>query len=403
MHETSIFAVLIFVIVGLVIFNAVSYYADKFIKLPSIIWMLLLGVGYGLLSRYSELSLPELHLSPDIVLFIFVPLLIFAATQKICLFHFRKIVPAASLLGSVGILISMFIFASVLHYGFAIAWLPALLFGVIMSATDPLAVGALLHRNAKVSEDTKLLIEGESILNDGFVVTVFGALVLILFGGELFSLAESFGSLAIHVIGALFIGVVTARVTRWLIRFWHEEYFALQTNLTIALAFGSYLLAEHFGFSGILAVFAAALSFGYKPDPKTHQSDVRGHIWEYFEYIANAVLFFLLGASFIADVALASIPLWLLTICIGLLFITRLVSLAFLWPLVARTALKLNTLDFWLMNLSGARGAVSVALILLLPTDFVYKTLFLELAFCMVLFSLLVYPLITKWLLAKQS
>lgn len=403
MHESSILTILIFVVAGLVIFNVVSYYANKLIKLPNIVWVLLLGVGYGLCEKYTDLPFPELYLNPEIVLFIFVPLLVFAATQKICLFHFRKVVPTASLFGSVGIIISMLVFALVLHFGFSIAWLPALLFGVIISATDPLAVGALLHGNTKVSEDTKLLIEGESILNDGFVVTVFGALVLILFGDEIFSITTSLSSLVIHIVGAISVGVVMARATRWLIRVWHEEYFALQTNLTIALAFGSYLVAEHFEFSGILAVFAAALAFGYKPDPKNHQSDVRGHLWEYFEYLANAVLFFLLGASFVASVDFVDLPVLLLLVSLGLLFVSRLIALISLWPLVQKTTLELTKTDFWLLNLSGARGAVSVALILLLPAEFAYKTLFLGLAFCMILFSLLAYPLVTKWLLANNK
>ena len=74
-----------------------------------------------------------------------------------------------------------------------------------MSATDPLAVGALLHGNKAVGEDQLLLIEGESILNDGFVVTVFGILVAVLFGGESFMLGHNLASFALHVIGALLV------------------------------------------------------------------------------------------------------------------------------------------------------------------------------------------------------
>ncbi len=403
MHDSSVLSLLVFVVIGLVTLNAISYYANKLISLPNIIWTLLLGVTYGLAVQLTDLPLPEVSLSPEVVLFVFVPLLVFAATQKICLFHFRKVVPAASLLGTVGIVISMGVIASVLHFGFAFDWLSSLLFGVIMSATDPLAVGALLHGNKHTSPDTKLLIEGESILNDGFVVTVFGILLVLLLEQEGITWTTSTGLFVSHVAGALLLGTALARVTRWLLRVWHEEHFTFKINLTVALAFGSYLLAEHLGFSGILAVFAAALAFGYKPGPKNRQIDVRNYVWEYFEYLANAVLFFLLGASFMAGIASVGMAIPLLLVSLALLFFARLVSIGILWPVVARMSLTLTKIDFWLLNVAGARGAVSVALILLLPAEFAYKSLFLGLAFYMILFSLLVYPLITKWLLTRND
>ena len=123
MHGSSVLSLLVFVVIGLVTLNAISYYANKLISLPNIIWTLLLGVTYGLAVQLTDLPLPEVSLSPEVVLFVFVPLLVFAATQKICLFHFRKVVPAASLLGTVGIVISMGVIASVLHFGFAFAWI----------------------------------------------------------------------------------------------------------------------------------------------------------------------------------------------------------------------------------------------------------------------------------------
>ncbi len=398
----SIVSIVLFGVSGLVALNALSYYSHRWMIFPDIVWILLLGVLYGGVSHFFDWGLPELHLNPELVLYAFVPLLIFASTQKICLFNVRKILIPASLIGSVGILISMGIIGATLHFLFDIAWLEALLFGAIISATDPLAVGALLHSNENVSPLQKLLIEGESIFNDGFVVTVFGILSLVLFKGESFSLVESGGSFLYHVTGALLLGFALGRGARWLLKVWHEEHFTLRTNITLSLAFGSYILAETFHFSGILAVFSSALAYGYKPKKDDHNKHTLRHIWDYFEYIANSALFFLLGASFLSQASFESLSASLIIAALLLLFVSRFGALLALFPFIRIEDQKLSQKEFLLLNFAGARGAVSIALILLLPGSFPLKPHFLSLAFVMILFSLVVYPLIMQRILKTK-
>jgi CPA1 family monovalent cation:H+ antiporter len=394
----SALLITVFAVVGLVGLNALSYYSKKWMLLPDVIWVLLAGVAYGAVAR-GNTAVPELTLTPTLILWLFVPMLIFASGQKICLFHFRSVLAPSSIAATVGILISMGIFGSALHFAFGIAWLPALLFGVIISATDPLAVGALLHSNKAVGEDQLLLIEGESILNDGFVVTVFGILVAVLFGGESFMIGHSLASFGLHIIGALVVGAILGRGARWLLNIWHEEHFTLTTNITLAIAFGSFAIAESLHFSGILAVFAAALAYGYKPNPDNHNKHVMAHIWDYFEYIANAVLFFLLGASFFAQATWDGLSVGLVFASLALLFLSRFSALSILSPALKLDGQRLGRQTFWLLNFAGARGAVSVALILLLPDDFALKPTFLTLAFILIIFSLVAYPLAMKRLL----
>lgn len=401
MHESALL-VIVFAVVGLVGLNALSYYSAKWKLLPDIIWVLLAGVAYGAVAKFSALDLPELQLTPKLVLWLFVPLLIFASAQKICLFHFRKVLIPSSIAATIGILISMAIFGSALHYLFGFDWLPSLLFGAIISATDPLAVGALLHGNKAVGESQLLLIEGESILNDGFVVTVFGILVAIMFGGESFMFGHSVGHFALHALGAFALGAVMGRAARWLLKVWHEEHFTLTTNITLALAFGCFALAEAAGFSGILAVFAAALAYGYKPDPDNHNKHIMAHLWDYLEYLANAALFFMLGASFFAQASLGSLSVGLVLAGLGLLFVSRFGALVILSPLMKLDGQRLSRQSFWLLNFAGARGAVSVALILMLPEEFSLKPAFLTLAFLLIIFSLVVYPLAIKQLLKPR-
>ncbi|PSW07696.1 cation:proton antiporter [Photobacterium lipolyticum] len=402
MHDIS-FLVIVFLVLGLVGLNALTYYSHRIMVLPDIVWVLLLGVLYGFLSTYLGLGLPKITLNSQLVLYAFVPLLIFASTQKICLHHIRNVLVPASLIGSVGILISMAVIGAVLHFVFGMPWLATLLFGVIISATDPLAIGALLHENKEIQESRKLLIEGESILNDGFVVTVFGVFVLLMFEGETFSLINSSASLLTHIIGALIIGVVLGRAARWLLAYWRGEHFTLRTNMTMALAYGSLLLAESLHFSGILAVFAAALAYGYKRPEPDNNTLIQRHLWDYFEYIANACLFFLLGASFIGLASFELLTFSLVIASLVLLLVARLIAIFLLLPFISLEGKSLTHQEFWLLNFAGARGAVSIALILLLPDSFELKETFLSIAFVMILFSLVLYPLVIQRLQRRAN
>ncbi|QUJ66304.1 sodium:proton antiporter [Photobacterium sp. GJ3] len=399
----SIPSLVIFAVLGWIALNAIFFFSHRWRLFSDITWILFFGLIYGALSAMPDSQLPDLVLEPHMVLYVFVPLLVFASTQCMCLFHFKQVLVPATLAGTLGIVISMLVIAAAVHWLLGVPVLPALLFGVIISATDPLAISALFKGNQQVTEDQKLLIEGESILNDGFVVTVAGILSLVVFTDAELNLTDSILSFVSHVIGALTVGIVLGRGARWLLTLLHERHYTLTTNITLALAYGSFVLAEEMHFSGILAVFAAALAYGYKPyqDDANHQA--HQEIWEYLDYVANALLFFLLGASVFTLLSVENLSLVVIGISIVLLFSARFISLWLMRPVLHINHRKLTRLDFWLLNFSGARGAVSIALLLMLPADFAYKPLFLTMAISMILFSLIVYPVITKTLLARTA
>ena len=394
--QSSLPLLILSLVIGLFVLNALAYYSRKLMLFPDIIWILILGLVYGFISLYQSDYLPQVSLDADLILFAFVPLLIFASTQKICLYHFRRILPQATLIATLGIVISTTIIAVPLFYIFNIGWLEASLFGIIISATDPLAVGALLQGNTNIKESQKLLIEGESILNDGFVVTIYGVFTVLLFSNTDFNLLQSGFEFIEHILGALLLGVLMGRLGRWLLDKWHEEHFTLTVNMTLAVAYGSFFFGEVLGLSGILAVFSSALAFGYRPKTKGQDNDIHNHIWEYLEYVTNAVLFFMLGASFFVYFSAEYISLALTLALLLLLVLSRLGGLAVLYPIVEIDGKKLTQKEFWLLNFSGARGAVSIALTLLLPEDFVLKPMFISLALIMIFASLVVYPLLVK-------
>ena len=403
MHDSSLITLIIFVITGFVVLNALSYYSERLMLFPNVIWVLCLGMIYGALNHFKLLNLPELYLDPNIILFVLVPVLIFAATKKMCLHHFRKVLKESSILATLGIVISMVGVALVLYWVFHIPLLESLLFGVIVSATDPIAVSAILHEAKDLSTERKMLIEGESILNDGFVVAVFTTLSVMIFGTEEISLALSGGKLVINISGALALGIVLGRLARFLLRVWKNKAPSLTVNITLALAFASFLLAETFHLPGVLAVFAGALAFGYRPDEINDKvQGAQEQIWDYLEYIVNSILFFLLGASFFSQASLEYITITFVVIAVIMLFMSRFIALGVLSPFLRIGKEKITHQDFWLLNFSGSRGAISIALILLLPNDFSYKPLFLTIAFVMVFVSLLAYPIFLKKVLNDQ-
>ena len=402
MHESAlnIEAILIAGVLGLITLNALSYYSSKQMLLPSIIWTVIIGVAYGFISHFRLLPLPELELKPEIVLFLFVPLLIFASTHTMCLYHFRRILNASTILATMGILISMIIggliFMAVTGAGLAVS----MLFGAIISATDPLAISAVLKDNTSIDEHRKLLIEGESILNDGFVVALFGIFSVLAFEPEHFSAFEVGSDFFVDIVGALALGFFLGRGSRLLLKIWHGHSYTLKMNMTLALAYSAFLLAEVLGFSGVIAVFAAALAYGYRPEGGYHPPDEdQEHVWGYLEYVANSVLFFLIGASFFGVISQYSISIILLAAAIAIAVLPRFIAVAVLRPTLRIYQDKASFDDVKLLAFSGSRGALSVALILLLPDHFKYRPVFLALAGIIILMTLVAYPPIVNWIL----
>jgi CPA1 family monovalent cation:H+ antiporter len=140
-------------------------------------------------------------------------------------------------------------------------------------------------------------------------------------------------------------------------------------------------------------VFAAALAYGYKPKEDDKNKHIHRHLWEYFEYLSNAVLFFILGASFFVYFSADSLTVTLLSVLAFFLIAPRLISLILLRPFIIVDGARLNKNEVLLLNFAGARGAIPIALILLLPDSFELKQTCLSITFLMIFLSLLIYPI----------
>ncbi len=395
-------SLVLLIIIGFLLLNIISHYKKKLI-LPEVVWVLVLGAVYGCLYQTTSWWLPDIILSSEIILYGFVPILIFANARNMSFKHFKRVVIPASLLSSIGLIISALIIAAILHVTFGISFLEGLLFGSLISATDPLAVTAMLRKSKWISREKRMLIESESILNDGIAVTMFTILTAIIIAGSNVDLTQLTKDVFWSIAGAAFIGFVLAKIIRMILKYWHETNPYLKVNMGIVIAYGWFLLAESLHASGIIAVFVGALTYAYHPRKDTEINlEIRSSIWEYLEFLADAVLFFILWANFAIHAAHTLTPT-IIVCAVVLLLVARWTSLALLRRFIKINGEMLKKKDISFLNFAWSRWAISIALILMLPSDYIHRDFFLSLAYIMVIISILVYPFIVRKLLTKYK
>ncbi|MEM6986416.1 MAG: sodium:proton antiporter [Pseudomonadota bacterium] len=306
------------------------------------------------------------------------------------------------LLATLGVVLSTAIIAVASYavfqaIGQPVPFLYCLLFGVIVSPTDPVAVLGIL-KTAGAPKSLEVKIAGESLFNDGVAVVVFIALLGIATGAGEASASAVASLFALEVIGGVALGAVTGGLC-WLLLARVDDY-TVEILLTLALVMGGYSLAKYLHVSGVLAMVVAGLVIG-NPGRENAMSDTtQAHLdtfWELVDEILNAVLFLLMG---LVMLLLSIEPEALIA---GL--VLALVALAARWFAVslATRALqlkkaihpKLVTLLTW----GGIRGGISVALALSLPES-PWRTLLLTATYVIVVLSILVQGLSIKRLIS---
>lgn len=369
----------------LVVLALVIAFVSRRLKFPYTLALVLAGLLLGLLHL-----IPDLRLDPDIVLFLFLPALLFEGAWNIDTRALLANWLAILLLAVPGLLISLLVVGAVTHWGAGLPWLLALLLGAIVSPTDPIAVLNLL-RQLGMPDRLCAIIEGESLFNDGIgaaaFVLVLGALLLTLgTGGPLAGLSGALIALkALWLLGGgLLLGVAAGVAVSYLVRAVDDTL--LETAVTFGVAYGIFLVADALGTSGLLAVVGAGLtlgSFGRRTGMSERTREVVDTVWEFTGYLANSLLFLVLG------VALGSAPLFLALPIIAWavlgVVLGRAIMVYTLLPphdlLIrwrgARTGGSgpiyghLPVPSIWrpLILFSGLRGALSLALVLTLPPE----------------------------------
>ena len=363
----------------------------------------LVATGIGLAPFSAQLS-PLL--SHDLIYLVILPPLLFEAAISIHWTELRRDLVPVLVLSTVGVVISAAVTALGMRYILGWPLAPALLFGVLIAATDPVAVIALF-KDIGIKGRRRLLVESESLFNDGVAAVLF-ALVLAwarapaappgAFEAAVALVRTSCGGI---VIGLLAGGAALLLAGRTLDHL-------VSAALTTASAYGSFLLAEYFGFSGVLAVVAAGLLIGNvavlgQASSKTFSSREREFVlgfWEFAAFIANSLIFLLIGVT-VAQVPLLGLGMKSLPVAMGLVLLGRLLTIYPLCLVFARTRWAIAFKDQHILWWGGLRGALALALALSLPASFPFAYDIRIVTFGVVIFSVLFQGLTMSLLLRK--
>ncbi len=337
-----------------------------------------------LLTTQSQLTL---ELTPELILALFVPPLVFEAAFHLRFNELRRSLRSIFLLAVPGVILTMLIVGGILSLGAGISLPVALTFGALIAATDPVAVVSIF-RMLGVPKRLAVLIEGESLLNDGTALVLFNLMLVVVATGK-FSLAQSALDFLRISVGGIVVGLVLGWAVSRLIA--NVDDYLIETTLTTVLAFGSYLIAEQLHFSGVLAVVAAGLING-NLGPQGMSPTTRivlFNFWEYVAFLANSLVFLVIGLEVdIPSLAAAWKPIaW----AIGGVILARLIVVYGINLLTRWIGEPISLRWQHVMAWGGLRGALSLALALSLPASFGDdRTLLRTMAFGVVLFTLLV-------------
>ncbi len=351
------------------------------LKVPYTVALVLVGLVLTLQKSITA------DLTPELILTIFIPPLVFEAALNINLDELKRILPGVLVLVIPGVIITTLIVGGILSMTTSLALPMAMVFGALISSTDPVAVVSMF-RSLGVSRRLAVLVESESLLNDGTAIVVFNLAMAAALTGH-FDLLQSTGDFFRIAIGGTLIGLVLGWIVSRFISM--VDDYLIETTMTTLLAFGAYLLAEKLHVSGVLAVVAAGLingNFGSQGMSPTTRI-VINNFWEYVAFLANSLIFLLIGLKINLPVLLGA---WQpVLFAIAAVFIARaIVIYGFGWVL-GWTRVSIPIKWQHVLNWGGLRGAITLALVLSLPASLgADRELMKLMAFGVVLFTLLV-------------
>lgn len=383
-------------IIGLVLIAIFVALGARRLRIPYTVAMVLTGLGVSLLQVRLGLSF---ELEPELILLAFLPGLLFESAYHLDLRELRSNIRLILLLAIPGVILSMLIIGALLHRFLGLSVAEALLFGVLISATDPIAVIALF-KELGVEKRLSVLVEGESLLNDGVAVVLYSLLAGVATGGEQFVLTEGIVEFLVTVAGGATLGLLAGVVISQFMR--HNPDHVLDLALTTIASYGTYLFAEVVlagRVSPVIAVVVAGIYIGNVSEHSATSNVTIVSFWEFIAFLLNSFVFLLIGLS-VEPAALLryAVPLGITIIVV--LLARSLVVYTF------RALIRLGGVIIpasWshVLVWGGLRGAVSLALVLSLPLALKSRGLLTVLAFGYALFSLIVQGLTIKPLMRR--
>ena len=380
MEETALLAPLLLTIAGLTV-GAIFKSLFQRTRIPYTVGLFAIGLAAGIMNRMGVFhGMPQFsaaldsvaNINPDLILYIFLPILIFDAAYELNLHIFKKTLTNATLLAAPGLIICMILTAGVLMaISFFVpgyekwTWASALMFGALISATDPVAVVALLHE-LKTSKRFSTLVDAESLLNDGTGIVCFMLFYGITVWGRNDELTPILEFCQV-VAGGAILGFIAARLVIWFITPVNSEEM-IQNSVIILSAYLVFILAQlYLGISGVIALVAFGLTIAYvgKPRLKPQVNIFMGSFWELLTYIANTLIFIIVGIVIAEKVDFSWSHCAILLLVYIALNIIRYITIMMLYPIMKRSGYGLNKKESIILTWGGLRGALGMTLALM--------------------------------------
>ncbi|XQF90396.1 cation:proton antiporter [Pseudoalteromonas espejiana] len=383
-----------------------TYVNHRFIGLPTTIGVMVISMlvsitaiflgflGFDDLIDYEVSLLDQLNFT-EVLLDGMLSMLLFAGALHVNVSDLRRYKLPIGILACVGTLVSTVIIAGALYLllpllGFDLSFIWCLLFGALISPTDPIAVMGIL-RSAGAPKSIETVIAGESLFNDGIGVVVFVLLLGILSSGDIPTTYSVAHTLAVEAGGGIIFGLTLGGILYYLLK--SIDSYQEEVLLTLAGVIGGYALASHWHLSGPLAMVMVGLMVGNHGRNLAMSDKTRHYVdlfWELIDEILNAILFVLIGLEVVmiaySGNLLAAAVLTILIALLARLIVVGITSTTF------NKQLALPSGAWKVLTWGGLRGGISVALVLQLP-DGAERNVLLTLTYAVVVFSILIQGL----------
>lgn len=369
----------------LLLVAAVVAMLTRRLKLPYSVGLVAAGMGLALLPVS-----PRISFTKELIFDALLPPLLFEAAFYLRWIQLRRELPLILTLASAGVVISGAVTAAGMHYLADWPWKDALVLGSLMAATDPVSVIATF-RDARVQGRLRLLIEAESLFNDGTAAVAFGLAVLFATGHPLTAAALAV-NLVVTAGGGLACGAAVGGLALYLAG--RTEDHLVELTFTTVAAYGSFLLAEQLQVSGVFATIAAGLVIG-NWGPLGVLTD-RGReavyaFWDYAAFVANSLVFLLIGMH---EAAQNFRGVWLAAAIAAMVVLAgRALAVYSLCLLFRPSRLRVGMPHQHALVWGGLRGALALALALGLPLELPGRSAIITISFAVVAFSVFVQGL----------
>jgi len=375
----------------LLLVAAVVAMLTRRLRLPYSVGLVVAGIAIALLP-----FAPKVTLTKELLFSALLPPLIFEAAFYLNWRQLRGDLPVVLVLATLGVVVSAGVTAAGMHFLVGWPWMGTLIFGVLIAATDPVSVIATF-KEARAQGRLFLLVESESLFNDGTAAVLF-AVMLEFALGHGSTPSEVSLRLLIAVGGSLLCGALVAGLALLLIGRTHDHL--VEITFTTVAAYGSFILAEHFHLSGVLATLTAGLMLGNLGTLGAISDRGREAIqafWEYAAFVANSLVFLLIGMREANQNFAAG---WKsLAAAILVVTVARALTVYPCCGLFSMSALRIGWRHQHVLFWGGLRGALALALALALPPELPQREAIVTTTFAVVALSVFVQGLTIKPLL----